>query len=100
MSLWLVIARGAEPDNGLRARLDAACGVVASLDERLAQAGVGGVAGALDAGRRLAHVLAVADAERLAALRAASAALQDELGRAAAMLAALRALKERVETVR
>jgi len=100
VSLWLVIARADDASDTLRARLEAAIRVAASLDERLTEAGIDGIAGAAAARRRLAAVLAGIDAEGLSAARAAVAALEHELAAADSALARLRALKERLAALR
>ena len=100
MSLWLTIARAEDADDTARARLAAALEIAAGVDERLAQAGIAGVAGALDAHRRLAAVLGVIDAGRLSALRDAIASLERELEAAGHALARLRAMKERLAALR
>ena len=100
MSLWLAIARSDDRPDTVRARLEGVLGLAASLDERLAQAGIDGVTGAVAARRRLAAVLAGIDAEQLAAARAAIAALEHDLAAAARALARLRALKERLAALR
>jgi hypothetical protein len=100
VSLWLTIARAEDADHTVRARLAAALDVAATVDERLAQVGVAGVAGALDTHRRLAAVLNGLDAGRLSALRDAVTSLERELEAAARVLARLRAMKERVALLR
>ena len=100
VSLWLAIARAEDADDTARARLAAALEVAAGVDERLAQAGIAGVAGALDVHQRLAAVLGVLDAGRLSALRDAIASLERDLEAAAHTLARLRAIKERLAVLR
>ena len=96
VSLWLAIARADDASDTLRVRLESAMRVAAGLDERLAQAGIDGIAGAAAARRRLVAVLAGIDAGDLSAARAAVAALERELAAAAAALERLRALKARL----
>jgi hypothetical protein len=98
--MWLAIARAVDADETAQARLAAAIEVAAGMDARLVQAGVAGVAGALDVHRRLAGVLGVIDAARLSALRDAIASLERELEAAAHALARLRAMKERLDALR
>lgn len=100
VSLWLVIARADDSSDTLQARLAAAMGVCASLDDRLTQVGIGGIAGAAAARRRLETVLAGIDFESLHAARDTVAALEQELSAADAALARLRALKERLAALR
>jgi hypothetical protein len=100
VSLWLAIARADDGEDTARARLAAALDVAAGVGERLAQAGIAGVAGALDVHQRLAAVLGVVDAGRLAAVQDAVASLQRELEAAAQALARLRAMKERLAALR
>ena len=98
--MWLAIARSPDAPDTLRERLAAVLGVAASLDQDLAQAGIGGISGAAAVRRRFADALDGIDPDRLAAARAAVAALEHELVEAAGALARLRALKERLAALR
>ena len=100
VSLWLAIARSHDAPDTLGERLAAVLGIAAGLDERLHEAGIGGVAGAVAARRRLGAVVDGIDAEQIAAARAAVAALEQELAATARALARLRALKERLAALR
>jgi hypothetical protein len=100
VSLWLAIARAEDGDDTAGARLAAALDVAAGIGERLDQAGIAGLAGALDAHQRLAAVLGGVETGRLAALRDAIASLERELEAASRALARLRAMKERLGVLR
>ena len=94
MSLWLAVARAEAPNETIAARMAAVLALTSTVEERLADAGVAGMSGALDVHRRLVAVLAAVDAGRLAALQRAVAALEHEVRHAARVLARLRELKE------
>ena len=96
MSLWLAVARAEATDETVVASMTAVLSLTSAVDDRLAAAGIAGMAGALDLHRRLVAVLAAVDAERLAVLRRVVGELEQEVRHAAQVLARLRELKASV----
>ena len=97
MSLWLAVARAEATDETVAFRIAAVLSLTSAVDDRLAAAGIAGMAGALELHRRLAAVLAAVDAERMAVLRRILPTLERDLQHAAQVLARLREMKEVLE---
>lgn len=96
MSLWLVVAQATDHPENVPGSLGAVLALTAELDARFAATGLGSVAGALDAQRRLLHVLDTLDPHRLAALGRAVTELEGRLRAHATSLARLLDVKRRL----
>lgn len=95
--LWLAAGRKLDAASDLEAGVAALLAFVRDLDDRLRGAKAGSIADAVDGRRRLAHVLATADASALARLRVQVAELERTLRDRACALERLREVKAALE---
>jgi hypothetical protein len=95
--LWLAAGRKLDAASDLEAGVAALLAFVRDLDGRLRSAKAGSLADAVDGRRRLAHVLATADASALARVRVQVAELERTLRDGARVLERLRGVKAALE---